>query len=439
MQIKRTMLALGRWARNGSSYSIQIVLLAGLLGPTQAYAESPQTLSRKGLITRVLARNPKAEAAKQAWFAMEAHAAQSGARKDPVLAIGLMPTTISHESRVGQKTALSQALEWPGIRALRQEAAMANSSSKQAEFEQVQLELAWLAAQAFENYTALFRSMEINLQNQEALKGLGQSAEAHYISGHGAQSAPLQIQVELALLEKERTALEAQKGSLTAQINGLLHQAPQTPLGMPAPRTAPSQLPAKTLQGWNRASQKHPAVDEYSHQIQRAEQGVLLAQKSRLPDFVVAASTESMPDAERNPLMLSVALNLPFNQARHRAHLTERQAELHRAEARLAETESILGVNQQLAWLALEQAIAHARLYQDQILPAADQQLAATEAGYGTGQEGFIDVLLAQRQRFRLELEHESAIAESWKAQASLNLAFGEMPDADPVPRGVSQ
>ena len=439
MQIKNTVLAIGRRVKESTKHGFTVVVFAGLLHPLLGLAEPPEPLSRELLITQVLDRNPKGEAAKQAWSAAEAHRTQTRALKDPVLALGLMPTTLSDATGVGQKVSLSQALEWPGIRELRQESAMANSQGKQAEYEQVELQLAWMAARAFENYTAIFRAMEVNIQHQKALQGLGQSAEAHYTAGHGAQSAPLQVQVELALLEKERISLEAQKDALAVQINGLLNQAPQTPLGTPTPRTIPATLPAKTLQDWIRVDQDHPALSENNAQINRAEKQVQLVKKSRLPSFVVSASTESMPHHEHDPFMLGLALNLPLNQARHRALLAEGQADLLQAEALLAETQSNLSVDQQRAWLALEQAIAHARLYQDQILPTADQQLAATEAGYGAGREGFLDVLLAQRQRFRLELEHEAAIAESWKAQASLKLAFGELPDSDAATHGATQ
>jgi outer membrane protein TolC len=159
-----------------------------------------------------------------------------------------------------------------------------------------------------------------------------------------------------------------------------------------------------------------------------AQHKISLAHKAKLPDFTVTATTESMPGAERTPIQVGVGLNLPFNQAWRRAQIVGTQSLLSYTQAQYAQTESDLQVEQGQNWLALEAAIAQSTLYRKQIHPAAEQLLAAAEAGYIAGQEDFLVVLLAQRQRFRLQLEHKKVIAESWKAWASLQLATGGIP-----------
>jgi cobalt-zinc-cadmium efflux system outer membrane protein len=400
----------------------------GLCLSTTAAANPETYLSREALVRQVLAQNPTIEVARQTWIQSETQVAAAGARKDPVLRLGLMPSTLGNVGGPGHSATLSQALEWPGKRDLRENSAFAEAQKQRASFEQVQLHLIWKSRQIFENYTTLLEALAINGRHQKALAELGLSAEAHYTAGHGAQSAPLQVQVEQALLAKERIALHAKAQSLGTQLNGLLHRGPNTPVMPPTPRIEAAKMPAS----YPPNATSHPQLQAQDQAIFGAQHKVSLAHKAKRPDFTVSATTESMPGVDRSPLRVGVALNLPVNQRWRRAQITGTQAALQGAQARHAQIQSDLQVEQQLAWLDLKAAIAQSQLYSEQIHPAAEQQLGAAEAGYIAGQEEFIVVLLAQRQRFRLELDHKKAIAESWKAWASLQLALGTRPNTNP-------
>ncbi len=404
-------------------------LVLGLCLSTSVTANPLEALSSEALVHQVLAQNQTVETARQAWILAETQIAQARSRKDPMLRFGLMPTTLGHEDGAGHVASVSQALDWPGKRNTRENIAYSDALKEHASFEQVQLQLVWQTRQLFEAYLTLWEALDINGQHQKALAELGLSAEAHYTAGHGAQSSPLQVQVERALLERERINLNTAVQTVAAQLNGLLHRAPNTSLGRPVQRTAPAELPAEHLEAWQTSNQAtHPRLREKERAMASAQHKITLAHKAKLPDFTVSATTESMPGAERTPIRVSVGLNLPFNQAWRRAQIVGTQSVLNLTQAQYAQTESDLQVEQQQAWLALEAAIAQSTLYRKQIHPAAEQQLAAAEAGYVAGQEDFLVVLLAQRQRFRLQLEHKKAIAESWKAWASLQLATGELP-----------
>ena len=404
-------------------------LVLGLCLSTTVAASPLEDLSRESLVHRVLAQNQTVEAARQTWILAETQIAQAHSRKDPILRFGLMPTTLSNDGGAGNVASVSQALEWPGKRKIRGDIASSDARKQLASFEYIQLQLVWQTRQLFESYTTIWEAIDINGQHQIALAELGLSAEAHYTAGHGAQSSPLQVQVEQALLERERIGLYTEVHTVAAQLNGLLHRAPNTPLGQPIRRTLPAELPAPHLEAWQKSNQAtHPRLQAKERAIASAQHKISLAHKAKLPDFTVTATTESMPGAERTPLQVGVGLNLPFNQAWRRAQIVGTQSLLSYTQAQYAQTESDLQVEQRQNWLALEAAIAQSTLYRKQIHPAAEQLLAAAEAGYIAGQEDFLVVLLAQRQRFRLQLEHKKVIAESWKAWASLQLATAGIP-----------
>lgn len=237
------------------------------------------------------------------------------------------------------------------------------------------------------------------------------------------------------MLVSERIALQASAQGLASQLNGLLHRAPTTPILPPAPRLEAAKMPASDPG----PATSHPQLLARDYAISGAQHKVSLAHKAQRPDFTVSATTESMPGMDRSPTRVGVALNLPLNQAWRRAQIAGTQAALQGAEAQREQTQSALQVEQHKAWLFLEAAIAQSRLFSEQIYPAAEQQLSAAEAGYIAGQEDFIVVLLAQRQRFRLELDHKKSIAESWKAWASLQLAYGTLPTPNSPTKGDAQ
>jgi len=191
------------------------------------------TLDRAALVEAVLARNPDVESARQAWRAALAEYPQAGSLDDPMLSYGIAPLSLSGDMRVGQRVELSQKIPWPGKRRLAGEVALAEAEAAKGELEEVRLELALMASNLYDDLYVAARSIEINEQHQELLQQFKKAAEAQYVAGRASQQDPLQAEVELAHLEHDRILLEAERGGIVAQLNGLLQRDPSAPLPPP--------------------------------------------------------------------------------------------------------------------------------------------------------------------------------------------------------------
>jgi len=186
--------------------------------PDSAAAPFPaaDALSREQLIQQVLTRNPTVETARQAWGEALARYPQVTAFSDPSLSYETAPGTIGSEHGYGQVVRVSQRLEWPGKQALRGAIALAEAEARSADLERVRLHLRTTASILFDDYFAVGRALEINRAHRELVTRLRQGAVAQYAAGRGGQQDPIQADVELALLERERLTLAAREQIIVA-------------------------------------------------------------------------------------------------------------------------------------------------------------------------------------------------------------------------------
>jgi outer membrane protein TolC len=402
---------------------------AALLIPVEAVAQ-PQVLSRGWLIAEVLEKNPTAESARQAWQMALARGPQVTALADPSVAYETAPNTIGSAHGYGQVVRLSQRFEWPGKQALRGAIAQSEAGTLQADLAQVRLDLVLTASMLFDSHYVVQRAREINEDHTLILNRLQQSAEAQYAAGRGSQQDPLQAEVELALLERERLSILARQQVLTAQINGLLHRHPTAVLPLAPASFTVASAPTHGTEWEPRAFRERPELVASTHQIEARQIAVSLAQRTHLPDFTLGGSYNSMWPAPAHQFMLGLSLNLPIQVGAKRGAVDEAKAGLARAQADHAQQLDEVRVELREARIHLEEALAQAQLYTDRILPLARRQVAAAEAGYQSGRDSFSDIMGAERRLRSFEQEYEEALASTWSRMALFNRATGLPPQS---------
>ena len=198
-----------------------------------ALVGADQHLERGTLIEAVLARNPSVNAARQALRAALAEIPQATALDDPMVGYELAPLSIAGDAPFGQVVSIRQKLPFPGKRRLAGEVALAMAEADGAELGAVQLELAEMASELYDEYFVNARALEITAQHKVLLEQMKKSAEAQYVAGRAAQQDPIQAEVELAQLERERIMLDAERDQIIAGLNGLVHRAPSSALPPP--------------------------------------------------------------------------------------------------------------------------------------------------------------------------------------------------------------
>ncbi|MFP2963063.1 TolC family protein, partial [Myxococcus sp. 1LA] len=225
---------LGPGAAGASEQRYQSQLEAVARQAPDAKAPEPFTqapvLERAELVRQVLLRNPSLEAAREAWRATLERYPRETALEDPMLSYGVAPLSITDSARFGQSVELSQQLPFPGKRGLRGEMALAEAEALREDREALRLRLALMASTLFDDLFVVERSLAVTEEHLRLLGQLKKSAEAQYVTGRASQQDPLQAEVELSEVLREQVMFEAERERLRAQLNGLLHRAPQAPL-----------------------------------------------------------------------------------------------------------------------------------------------------------------------------------------------------------------
>lgn len=402
---------------------------AGSASETRAL-DTATTLNRAAFVQAVLARNPNLESSRQAWRAALAEHVQESALDDPMFEYSFAPLSIaSSDASYGQVITLSQKLPWPGKRSLAGEVALAEAEAAQQDFEAVRLRLALMASLLFDQYYAVDRSLELNEQHHALVLDIKAAAQAQYESGRVSQQEPLQAEVELAHVEHQRIVLTSRRAITVAQMNGLLHQAPETKLPPPpAALDIPDLSPGTSSELQKEALANRPELRSQQARIRGRQAGRELADRESYPDFGVMASYNSMWAMPEHQWMVGVSLNIPLQLGRRRAAVEETEARIAQAQSDLLTVSDEIRVEVEKARQRFIEAGHVVHLYRDRLLPAARAQIDAARSGYVTGQAGFQALIDSERSLRNVELNFQEALATLGQWRAELVRALGRIP-----------
>ncbi|HYU16529.1 MAG TPA: TolC family protein [Candidatus Acidoferrum sp.] len=387
------------------------------------------TLERAAVVEAVLARNPDVEAARQAWRAALAGFPQAAALDDPMLSYSFAPLSIASDARFGQRVELGQMLPFPGKKRLAGEVALAEAEAARGSFEAVRLELALMASNLYDDLYVAARAIDVNRQHQELLAKLKKSAEAQYAAGRAPHQDPLQAEVELVHLERDRVVLETDRDVVIAQLNGLLHRRPEAPLPVPpAELPAPTPPPASAAELQDQALAARPELRAQTARIRGALAGIDAARREYEPDFQLMASYDWMWDTPEHRWMVGVGINVPLELGRRRAAVEQAES---RSLATRSENEKLrdqIRVDVASAALRAREGARLVEIVEKRLLPAARDQVDASIAGFVAGQNAFLAVIEAEKNLREVELMRHSARADLDRRLAALDRALGRVP-----------
>jgi outer membrane protein TolC len=387
-------------------------------------------LQRSAFVRAVLDRNPSLEAARQAWRASLAQYPETSALDDPMLEYSFAPLSIgSSHMDYGQTVTLSQRFPWPGKIALRGDVALAEAEATREDFESARRSLAVMAATSFVEYYAVERSLEVNDAHRRLVEELKRASEGQYAAGEATQREPLQAEVELALIAREQLALEARKSVLVAQMNGLLHRAPESPLPPPPPQLEAALQEvgsSETLRA--QALEARPELRAARAQLRARQAAIELAERGYYPDFGVMVSYSSMWAAAEHRWMAGLGITLPLQRGSRHAAVDGAEAMLAGGRAGLESDHDEVAVEVERRRQEIIEAQRTVRLYVDRLLPATRAQIEVARIGYSTGRTPFQEMLEAERTLRTAELGHQEALARLGRTWAELDRAVGRIP-----------
>ena len=391
-------------------------------------------LDRPAYVRAVLERNPTVESARQGWRAALSRVKQSGTFEDPMVDLGVAPLSIgSSKAPFGYELGISQRLPWFGKRGLEAAAAAAEADASKSDYQAMKRELALSAVILYDQYFIAVRSLEINARYVELMRVMRDGATAQFQVGRASAQDPLQAESELAHVERDTAMLLAEREVTVAQMNELLHRAPELPLPPPPTELAMPSIPSS-------AATEHLGSDAVSQrsEISAARQRARAAQaradranRESYPDVTVSTSYNSMWDMPEHRWMVGLGFNLPVQTGRRAGAADEALAM--RAQFESDASRMTDAVRTQV-FVALKQLQGSQRiigLFENRLLPVARAQVDAARAGFTASQNPFVAVVGAAKNLRSVELDYQMARAECDRHRAELDRALGLIPGLD--------
>lgn len=401
--------------------------------PAALLAELPQSPSLEDYTAFATLHNADLQAQFQRWRSALERIPQARTLPDPRLNYRYFIENV--ETRVGpqqQAFGLSQTFPWFGELGLKGEMAVQAARAAQAHFEQKRLMLTYQVVRAYCEYAYQATVIRIVRENRDLVQHMEEVARSSFRAG--AQNSPsiIRAQVELGRLEDRLRSAQAMELPLRAELNALLGRSVHAPTpGLVLPETVTHTFHADQLRTQLQAN--NPELRALRHEAARARQGIALAKTDSKPDFTLGvdyidvgnSSFSAAPDEGNDAVAVGVSVNLPIWKERNDAVVADALARFGTATHRQADRQHNLAAELELAIFRYEDALRKLNLYQNTLLPKAQESLASTLTAFRGDTATFTDLIDAQRVLLEFQLQVTRAQADKTIRLAQIEMLAG--------------
>jgi outer membrane protein TolC len=279
-------------------------------------------------------------------------------------------------------------------------------------------------------------TISITEENLELLRSFEEVLRARYRVGSGSHPELIRVQVELGQLEDRLTQLRSMRPAYVAELNAALNR----PSGEEVARMTglPGRIASVDADGLAEiARRSNPMLLAMDEQIEEQRLLSEAARRDGLPEFMVGleyivtgeAMNSSTPGSGDDPILLNFGISLPIWRDKYDAGVREALARRLAVAGERADQANRITAGIHRAWFEHMDADRRVRLYENSLIPKAEESLRASLAGFRAGETSFLDLLDTERTLLEFAIAAERARADRGKALARLNTLVGE-----PVP-----
>ncbi len=402
--------------------------LAEIVAPVLP-VEPLSVLEQQALTGNPLLRQLRHEAA-----AARSKANYVGALPDPTLSANIFGYPI--ETAAGAQRAtmtLTQMLPWLSRLDAQTQQACFEALAVQQEFAAGRLQVIGDLRAAWYRLYVIDRQIETQLASQRLLESLINVANGRVSTGKASQGDVLIGTLEYASLEERLLTLRQQRVATAAMINRLVGRAAAAPIA--SPPSLEVQLPR-----WSHpvlrqlAWENQPEIAAAQLRAQATRWGIEVARLRRRPDFSLSGSwyaiddnrpPSTLVDVGRDAWAIGGMATIPLWHRKYDAIGREasfRHASSHASVEAARDRYDALLLD---LWAAAQAAERTATLYQDTILPQAEDTLEADQQSYANDAVEFDRVVGDFRNLLTLELGYHQSVGRLATAIARIREATG--------------
>jgi outer membrane protein TolC len=411
---------------------VLVIALVSSIGPAEVRdANAPQTLQE--YLREAARNNAGLKAAFEEWKAALEAVPQAKALPDPRFTYGYFIDEV--ETRVGpqkHRLGIMQVFPWFGTIEARMDAASAAAQAAHKRYEARKLQLFYDVKDAFHEYVYLQSAIEIARENLDLVRHFEEVARARYTAAAAGHPDVIRAQVELAMLQDKLVALQELREPMVARLNAALNRPTSEPLPWPKPETH-EMVPVDQPTVLAALGKQNPQLQAMDFDVEVARNRIELAKKRFYPDLGVGVDWIVTDDAmtsgvtrqrqgPRDPDVQPESADLAqeLRCGRITGEAQSRRALHHRQDIEnelLARTQSVL--------YQLEDSGRKLRLYEQVLVPKAQELVGASETAYAAGTVDFLSLIDAERTLLRFRLECERARANRHQRLAELEMLVG--------------
>ena len=394
------------------------------------YAATSSQLSLGEVTRAVLQNNPAIKEAENHWRAARERILQAKAWDDPRVAgewLAHRYVDVPPNAFMDQTLAIEQLIPITGKNLVRGRAAAAEALSVFEEVRRVQLDVIAKARATYFQLANAYDQLEINNKNLTSLKQIADISRSRYEAGLESAANVLVAETDYSKLQEARRDLERNLSDAQSQLNALMNRDAFAPLSTPGTATVNhAHLSATRLHAITLA--QRPEVQIARAKIDGEKSKLQLAHRAWIPDPALMVKGQRYNDAAEavSELDAGVSFTIPWvNPGKYSAGVREGRANLAAAEQGLEreQKEASRLLRDQLS--KVETFHHHVELFQDKLVPQAQQAFEATQLSYESGKATFLDWIGAQRNLRDIEAMARDHLAHYQMAVADLEAVIG--------------
>lgn len=300
---------------------------------------------------------------------------------------------------------ITQDIPFWGKRDLRREIAEAGARRAAILKQAVENEIVEKVTVAHAEYILAGRTLDLASSLRSRVDTLSKLAQARYGQGLGRQQDVTRAEVEKAMLDGEIARMEAERTNARIRLNRLLNRDLETGFDddgdlPPVPPREAMDLIALV----DRATSGNPELLADVEAIGGSDRSVALAERGWYPDFEVGVG--AMREMGRwDSYEAMVTMNVPLQWGLRRSDIGEAKAMAAAARKRLESRGIDIGADVREVYWMLDASRKVERLLRENSLPQAEIGFQAAARAYELGRTEFLDVLMAEQQLWRTQLD----------------------------------
>jgi len=375
--------------------------------------------------------NPELQVAREQILVADTKINQAKSLQDPIVSLSLSSYPVSSfksskTPMTGNEVRLSQAFPFPGKLDTKGRIAAQRSQWFQATYQDSRLQIRKQVKDAWFRLLFQHQAIELTKRNLTLLDDFIKLTETRYEVGKGLQQNVLKAHLQRSKQLDKLLNLQQQKEATQAELNSLAGRETSQELMIDNQLGNVSiEYDLDKLQ--QEVTQKRPMFSAFGALIDQYKEQRKLAKLDYRPDFTLWASyrwrDDNLADGGTDFASAGISFNLPVRRERRAAAVAEADSSLRLAIQKRNAFHNQVNLTIHTALTSYSQATRLADLYQNGIIPQANQTFQATLSAYQVDKVDFLDLLDSLMTLYRYEIDLVKALSDQHRSMARIEAA----------------